>query len=511
MKLPGANLVNATLDGVTYKSVREFLNKLIKTRNLVADIYVNTHLLMSCHVSTYVTNGYIIASVDGRFRLTKEEILNNLIIHVRQANSDENIFELVTLASGIIPHVDIDADINFCIGSVFPNNTSKLNIPNTGFKPLFTNKLPEIDLDAQPSVNPDVIVVNGITFYLNDALNTATFNADISGNYNLISWNVSADGESYESSTSGNTLEITSLDAIELIAKLNAIEVGGKCDVGLSFDDGELTSYQATKISTPVPPGPGPEPELEEGEFESGTFNVAAGPKKARGQWPLTGTAQLTVEAAKVGNIINGRLYDGNMANVKIVALGSTVLMLLNIGATQYQFEKDYSSGTPEFVTAEDLNSLEDQSYHEGIITQWVIFSGKIPFSSIPDLSSQSTDVVDIQLSGGVPARAYSIINTSNYTYAVVAAENGSVGNKYKVEIEDNSVDDYDKSALVSLYENNVLVGTSNIAHHGSLYENDLNELTINSVPITNYVHFYGNPSAYDLPLTFDLSGGADL
>jgi hypothetical protein len=274
MKLPGANLVNATLDGVTYKSVREFLNKLIRTRNLVADIYVNTHLLMSCHVSTYVTNGYIIAAVDGRFRLTKEETLNSLIIHVHQANSDENIFELVTLASGIIPHVDIDADINFCIGSVFPNNTSKLNIPNTDFKPLFTSKLPEIDLDAQPSVNPDVIVVNDITFYLNDALDTATFNANISGRYNLINWNVSADGESYESATSDGTLEITSSDALELIAKLNAIEVDGTCNVDLSFDDGESTSYLAKKTNAPESE---PGPEIDEGEFMSTGFSVTSG------------------------------------------------------------------------------------------------------------------------------------------------------------------------------------------------------------------------------------------
>jgi hypothetical protein len=274
MKLPNANLVNATLDGVTYKSVREFLNKLIKTRNLVADIYVNTHLLMSCHVSTYVTNGYIIASVDGRFRLTKEETLNNLIIHVRQANSDDNIFELVTLASGIIPHVDIDADINFCIGSVFPNNTSKLNIPNTDFKPLFTNKLTEIDLDTQPSVNPDVIVVKEIKFYLNDARDTATFNADISGNYNLISWNVSADGVSYESDTNESILEITASDARELIAKLIAIEIDETCNVELSFDGSEPTSYPATKINAPEPE---PEPELDEGEFMSDGFSVSSG------------------------------------------------------------------------------------------------------------------------------------------------------------------------------------------------------------------------------------------
>ena len=278
MKLPGANLVNATLDGVTYKHTQEFLNKLIKTRNLVADIYVNTHLLMSCHVSTYVTNGYIIASVDGRFRLTKEEILNSLIIHVRQANSDENIFELVTLASGIIPHVDIDADINFCIGSVFPNNTSKLNIPNTGFKPLFTNKLPEIDLDAQPSVNPDVIVVNGITFYLNDAGTDVTFEANITGGeYDSITWKISADGVYDTFTSNSSTLEFNSSDHNELVTKLNAIEVDGKCDVELSFDDGEPTLYEATKINAPSP-GPSPDPEpLQAGEYATSSFDVTSG------------------------------------------------------------------------------------------------------------------------------------------------------------------------------------------------------------------------------------------
>lgn len=153
MKLNDAEIVNKTLNGISYSSMKEFIPALLNTKNLVAYFYVNTRLISSRPVQLTIDNDWIIASTQAQFALSKSEPVDSFIVQVKQPNSNDIILESVTPVSEIIPDGDVNTNLYFCVTNVSPYNTLRKRIPDSRFSPLGTLKYKQIILDGQPSLN----------------------------------------------------------------------------------------------------------------------------------------------------------------------------------------------------------------------------------------------------------------------------------------------------------------------------------------------------------------------
>lgn len=156
MKLNNVEFINCEFDGVAITDHRELIKRLTTAKDLIADVYINQHLAFSNKLVISQDNSWLLGYVDGRFALTESVGIHSVIIKVHQRNSDVVIMSSNTNMNDIAPLTDIDADLNFCITSTVPNCDMKCNVPESRFKPMRQSNFTKIDLDTQPSVNPDV-------------------------------------------------------------------------------------------------------------------------------------------------------------------------------------------------------------------------------------------------------------------------------------------------------------------------------------------------------------------
>lgn len=159
MRLNNAIIMNMELNGQSVVHTKEFIYGLRSAKDLVADVYLNTNLLFTCKPVIKEENCWLIVYVDGRFALSEEKTIESVLIRVHQSGSDVVILESLTAISDIISEGDIDADLNFAVISTTPYSTMKCNLPESRFKPLHHEVLAAIDLDDQPSANPEEVEV----------------------------------------------------------------------------------------------------------------------------------------------------------------------------------------------------------------------------------------------------------------------------------------------------------------------------------------------------------------
>lgn len=159
MRLNNAVITNFVLDGNQISSCGLLAHELLKATDLIADVYVNTHLLFSCKPIIREDNCWLIAYIDSRFALTSAQSVESILIRVHQSGSDTIILESLTVTSDIIPEGDVDADLNFVITSTTPDCTMKCSLPDSRFTPLHNNHLSTISLEDQPSANPEEVEI----------------------------------------------------------------------------------------------------------------------------------------------------------------------------------------------------------------------------------------------------------------------------------------------------------------------------------------------------------------
>lgn len=129
-----------------YGSIKRFLEHLITAHDMVADVIVNNRLV-STSIATFSENsGYVLANIDARFALTKQTDFNAININVHKVNSSENVITSYTdnLTEGI-PANDVDADLWFKVGSVYPLNSLKLELPASYFNSMHSENMSKID------------------------------------------------------------------------------------------------------------------------------------------------------------------------------------------------------------------------------------------------------------------------------------------------------------------------------------------------------------------------------
>lgn len=150
MILHDAVIENKVINENVIDSTEEFIDKLLAATDLIADVYINTHKAFSSRVTMTVNNGYMMANVDGRFALSQAEVIDSILIQVRQSGDSTIILSSFTMFGEMMDTGDYDADLYFKVISVVPNCTLKCFISDSRFKSLRTAKLPPITLYEQP-------------------------------------------------------------------------------------------------------------------------------------------------------------------------------------------------------------------------------------------------------------------------------------------------------------------------------------------------------------------------
>ena len=158
MKLNDAIIHNAVVNGKSITSVKELADAIMNAKDLVADMYINDKLVTTSAVNMTENNGYMIAPVDYRFSLSECVSVDHISIQIRQANNAPSvtsvILESFTEEKFTIDAGDCDADIYFKVMSVIRNNTGKLSVPDTRFKPLRESKITPVVLDDVTQESP---------------------------------------------------------------------------------------------------------------------------------------------------------------------------------------------------------------------------------------------------------------------------------------------------------------------------------------------------------------------
>jgi hypothetical protein len=139
------------LNGVDYTGkFRHFLEALVKTRNLLADVIVNNHRIQCGLASFSVDSGYVIASINGRFALTEPVDITELTVSVHPANGDTLMESHTDNINTKICAGDTDVDIYFKVGSIYPMNELKFVLRESAFNALHTNNVPAKALADYP-------------------------------------------------------------------------------------------------------------------------------------------------------------------------------------------------------------------------------------------------------------------------------------------------------------------------------------------------------------------------
>ena len=137
----------------SFGSVKKFFDYLTRARNLIADVYIDNILTISSLVTFSIDSGYLMANIDARFGMKELVSFKDITITVRAANSEAILIESHTSGlSEAIPANDVDADLWFRIGSIYPFNELKYDVPPSRFNSMRTANMSQIDFKALSSI-----------------------------------------------------------------------------------------------------------------------------------------------------------------------------------------------------------------------------------------------------------------------------------------------------------------------------------------------------------------------
>lgn len=209
MKLEDAVRKGLIIDGVECSSVREFISKLEKAKNLSMVVYVNTKLVCSGPALLRSDNNWIIASADCQMSFKESVSVDSIRVYIKQGSTE--LFESVTTnCNMIIPANDTLATFYVCLGNDAPYNELAKRVPESRFTPISVNRIPDTSFDDITSTlndGADVTIDDGGDDHQPDVLATSgTLSVQIIGSTNLVAQPLWLDDETF---SPGSELQVT--------------------------------------------------------------------------------------------------------------------------------------------------------------------------------------------------------------------------------------------------------------------------------------------------------------
>ena len=218
MKINGATIENMAIGNTTFTDSYEFIKALKRSRDMLADVYINSYLVATTGVVFSSENNWLIANTSFRFALNKPVLSGSLMVRVYQAgHKDVVTMSSMTLVKEYIETGDQDMSLRFTVMSETPYNSRK--IPNVKSKiewlrssllqPVSLEDLPTDDTvsvddgdtdeplpippdDIEPTLDPTHVVFVTIDF----------FDENITG-----LWRLDAESEQYVPFKQSDTIE----------------------------------------------------------------------------------------------------------------------------------------------------------------------------------------------------------------------------------------------------------------------------------------------------------------
>ena len=150
MYLNNATISKWELNGKSYaNSKKRFLKDLLETHRFSVQTVLGTKLATGGNVTFMENNGWVIAHVDIRFALSSDTLFSGLTVSI--LNNNQEIMSSYTDANiSVCGNHDIDADLYFVVGSFYPYNSSKDNLPESFFRSSLSQMLPRLDYSKLP-------------------------------------------------------------------------------------------------------------------------------------------------------------------------------------------------------------------------------------------------------------------------------------------------------------------------------------------------------------------------
>jgi len=145
MILNDATLLSKNIDGVECSTMREFISKLVKAKDLSMKVYVNLKLVCAGPACLNIDNNWIIASINALVSYTDTVTTESIVVKIMQG--DVELFESVTPCNAIIPAKDTVATFYVCLASSTPYNELSKRVPHSVFRSRPIAKLTSVDFD----------------------------------------------------------------------------------------------------------------------------------------------------------------------------------------------------------------------------------------------------------------------------------------------------------------------------------------------------------------------------
>lgn len=165
MKLNGATIENMTIGSRVFNDNYEFIKALKSARNILADVYLEGHLVGVGHVTFSEDSGWLTAGLNVRFSLDAPTLVNSVIIKVYDGGyKDTMIMSTSTpTVNEYIEAGDQNAELRFTVMSVHPYNSWRRPSNTSRISWLRTHLIQPAHLDDLPTQGNDIIVDDPVT------------------------------------------------------------------------------------------------------------------------------------------------------------------------------------------------------------------------------------------------------------------------------------------------------------------------------------------------------------
>lgn len=151
MYLNNATISKWELNGKNYvNSKKRFMKDLLETHRFSVQTVLGTKLATGGNVTFMENNGWVIAHVDLRFALANDTSFSGLALSILN-NNQEIMSSYTDVNIAICGDHDIDADLYFVVGSIYPYNSNKDNLPESFFRSSLSQMLPRLDFSKLPN------------------------------------------------------------------------------------------------------------------------------------------------------------------------------------------------------------------------------------------------------------------------------------------------------------------------------------------------------------------------
>lgn len=150
MYLNNATISKWELNSKNYEnSKKRFMKDLLETHRFSVQAVLGTKLATGGNVTFIENNGWVIAHVDLRFALANDTLFSGLALSILN-NNQEIMSSYTDVSVAICGDHDIDADLYFVVGSIYPYNSNKDNLPESFFRSSLSQMLPRLDFSKLP-------------------------------------------------------------------------------------------------------------------------------------------------------------------------------------------------------------------------------------------------------------------------------------------------------------------------------------------------------------------------